>query len=89
MRSREGVRELERRLDRQTLEVEILQKALSLARAKTNAAAAVMARTPGRFVMETTTSKVGVVHSNLIKRQAHAIKPRRQYCRRPTVGFRP
>lgn len=72
------VRELERRLCRKMMEVEILCKAFSKAESKkTNIAADLVAE--GRFSMTPIAGTLGVSCSNVIERLKGKSKPRRPY----------
>ena len=66
-RLEERVRELERQLGRKTLEVEILKKALHLARTKKSDLAVELAAA-GRFPVKAITDTLGVARSNVIER---------------------
>jgi len=54
------VRELERLLGRETMEVEILKEALGVARKKTELAATIMERSQGRFAMKAVADTLAV-----------------------------
>jgi putative transposase len=74
------VRDLERLLGRKTMETEILKEALDLARPKkTDIAAAVVERSPGRFKVKTVADTLGVSRSNLIDRLGHRTAARGPY----------
>ena len=73
-RLEERVRELERLLGRKTLEVEILNEALELARAKKRSRRQALCRR--RFPMKTVTDTLGVARSNIAER-IKGVRPKR------------
>ena len=74
------VRELERLLGRETMEVEILKEALDVARVKKPSfAATIMERSQGGFAMKAVADTLVVARSNLIERVSRRAKSRRPY----------